>query len=127
MKTLITNSAKCSWLISPILFAAFFWLIGCTTQKPEPLAGWKHCFSDNPICSNKAIVDDYQDYIQKLPPKERDNIGRIEFLEDGTGQHAVDIEVYSIHPNAEWYYALIYDKENKRIKVVKHGYGRIMS
>jgi len=127
MKTLITNSAKCSWLIIPILVAALFWTAGCTTQEANPLAGWKLCFSQDPKNLGPAIMADYQDFIQKLPPKERDYAGIMNTFEDGTGQHAVRILVSSNHTNAAWYYALIYDKENKRIKVIKYGYFRIMS
>ena len=127
MKALFKNSAKCFWLIFPILLAALFWTAGCTTQEANPLVGWKLCFSQDPKNLGPAIMADYQDFIQKLPPKERDYAGIMNTFEDGTGQHAISIFVSSNHTNAAWYYALFYDKENKRIKVVKYGYFRFMS
>ncbi len=51
----------------------------------------------------------------------------IDLLEDGTGQHAVSIEIFEKHKNASWHYVLIYDKENKRMRVIKYGYTRYMS
>jgi len=74
----------------------------------------------------KAVVDDYQDYIHKLPPAEARVVDyySISEYEDSTGQHAVKIEtpingVYREH-------VLIYDRNNKRIKVIKYvsGYYR---
>jgi hypothetical protein len=123
MKTPTKNSAKCSWLIFPILVVALFWTAGCATQTPDPLAGWRVVSDHDP---DKIIVKDYQDYIEKLPPKKRDHVGIIFFLEDGSGQHAVSIEIWETG-NTSWHYALIYNKENKRIKVVKYGYRRVMS
>jgi hypothetical protein len=107
-----------------ILLAALVWAAGCASRTPDPLVGWKVDFDHQP---DQAIVKDYQDFIQKLPAKERDYVGTTDFVEDGTGQHAVSIEVFSNHTNAAWRYALIYNKENKRIKVIKYGFRRFMS
>jgi hypothetical protein len=126
METLINNSAKRLWLYFPILLAALILTGGCATQTSDPLAGWKVLLSHDYEKFDKAIKDDYQDFIQKLSPKERDHVGDIGFFEDGTGQHAVSIQVFP-RGDVEWHYALIYDKENKRIKVTKYGYSRIMS
>ena len=62
---------------------------GCAALKttPDPLAGWKFCYSENPVRSNKAILDDYQDYIQKLPSEKRSFFSGTDMYEDGTGQH----------------------------------------
>jgi hypothetical protein len=109
-----------------ILLAAVFWTVGCATNS-NPIEGWKFCFSDNPIRSNKSVIEDYQDYIQKLPPKQRWYIGDISFFADGTGQHAVNIEIFVYHKNASWQYAIIYDKNNESIKVTKYGYRRCQS
>ena len=66
-------------------------------------------------------MDDYQDYLQKLPSKQRGFTGALHFSEDGTGQHAVTIQ---IGVNGTWWvHILFYDKENKRIKVVKYKSG----
>src|SRR6185369_5298444 len=98
------------------LLAVCLWMVGCTTPKhfPDPLAGWKFCYGDNPARSNKAIEDDYQDYIKKLAPEKRSFISQVvEMYEDGTGQHAVK---FRRGINGTWWeHILIYDKENKRI------------
>ena len=66
------------------------------------------------------IADDYGDYFQTLPHREKYCVTekKMWFLEDGTGRHAVKIEI----PLNETYYehVLIYDKDNKRIKVIKY-------
>ena len=126
MKTPIKHSVKCFWLIIPILLAALVWTTGCATQKPDPLAGWKLCFSQDPKDLGPAIMADYQDYLQKLSPKDRDHISYSGAFEDGIGQHAISIEIF-VTGNTSWHYALIYSKENKRIKVIKYGYRRVMS
>jgi hypothetical protein len=76
---------------------------------------------------DKAIRDDYQAYIQALPLTQRGCIGNISLFEDGTGQHAVSIEIFENNRNAEWQQTLFYDKDNKRVNVVKHGYHRYQS
>jgi hypothetical protein len=88
----------------------------------NPLAGWHFCFSQDPNKLNKAITVDYQDYIQTLPPKERQFVqGGISLFEDGTGRHAVKIEIpyYGVWRE----HVLIYDKDNKRIKVTTYSGG----
>jgi hypothetical protein len=95
---------------------------GCssTTTKLDPLAGWKAVGSQDP---NSMISKDYQDYIQKLPPEERNYVGPVFYLEDGTGQHAVTFEVDKYGKDV-WNYYLFYDKDNKRIKAIKYYRGR---
>jgi hypothetical protein len=104
------------------LFAALFWSAGCATH-PDPLAGW-HRASKNP---DQPIVNDYQDYIQHLSPKEKNNLGPspASYFEDGTGQHAIRIKI-GIN-GKEWEHILIYDKDNKRIRVIKYVAGHYMS
>jgi len=92
---------------------------------PNPIAGWKFCYSDNPIRSNRAILDDYKEYISTLSQKQQESIGSIDIYEDMAGQHAVRI----IIPLDGTYLAhiLIYDKNNKRIEVIKYVAGYYMS
>ena len=95
---------------------------GCSSSKPtpDPLASF-HVSSLGNLDSNKAIIDDYKDYIQKLSPEERRNLGPTFFYEDGTGQHAIDI---AIGVNGRWWrHILIYDKDSKRIKTIKYATG----
>ena len=109
------------------MLATMFLLgFGCNTSKPtpDPLAGF-HFSSLNNLDSNKAISDDYKDYIQKLPPEEKGNaIPIVQYFEDGTGQHAVQI---TIGLGTDWEHVLIYDKDNKRIKTIKYVSGHSYS
>jgi hypothetical protein len=115
---------------------------GCSSNKPpvpDPLAGWKSdggwdWLMDNPpthpgvldVLSqpspfDKAIVDDYKNYIKK---QKGNLIENINFFEDGTGQHAVKIQIDL--DRTYWEHILIYNKDNVRTKVIKFrngGYG----
>ncbi|MEJ0091540.1 MAG: hypothetical protein WDM80_17565 [Limisphaerales bacterium] len=93
---------------------------GCSSSKPtpDPLASWQPDFKEQP---NQVIVNDYQNYIQQLPPEERKLATVDDWREDGTGQHAIKITVGLDGTN--WRHVLIYDKENKRIKTVKYASG----
>jgi hypothetical protein len=103
--------------------AMFLCGFGCSSSKPtpDPLAGFHFCFSQDPKYLGEAIMVDYQDYIQKLPPEEKKLANYSHDFEDGTGQHAVLIEV---GVNGTWWeHVLIYDKDNKRIKTIKYSNG----
>src|SRR5580698_11606395 len=102
------------------LLTAIVLVAGCATQKPtpDPLTGWKILGGNHYDKIDKSIVDDYQDYIRKLPAEESYYAkgSAVWFFEDGTGQHAVKIEIplngaYSEH-------VLFYDKNNIRTKVI---------
>jgi hypothetical protein len=110
------------------LLAMFLCGFGCSSPKPtpDPLAGWQLDFSP-PGPGDKIIEKDYQDYIQKLPAKDKNYVGPIFYYKDGTGQHAVGMEIFVKGENASWHYLLIYDKENKRIKAIRYGYGSYQS
>ncbi len=106
-----------------ILLAALGWIVGCVPlmHHPDPLEGW-HFYDDERL--DKTIKDDYQDYIQKLPPETKYYVRgfNIHVFEDGTGRRAVKI---SIPLNGVWWeHVLIYDKDNKRVKVTKYASGR---
>jgi hypothetical protein len=92
-------------------------------NHPDPLAGWRFSSLNN-LDSNKAISDDYHAYISELTPKEMKYVGGIFFFEDG-GQHAVRITI--LLKGTEWAHILIYDKENKRIRIIKYVAGHYMS
>ena len=89
---------------------------------PDPLAAWKCDYDTQP---DKAIVEDYQGYIQTLPPDQRGSLIVNQYLvklfEDGTGGHAMQIEINS--GGIFWTHVLIYDKSNKRIDVLKYENG----
>ncbi len=75
--------------------------------------------------SNKAVTDNYKDYIQKLPPEERKYAGPIEYFQHGTGQHAVRITIGL--KGTVWRHILIYDKDDKRVKAIKYASGNYRS
>ena len=108
-----------------MMVTMFLFGFGCNTSKPspDPLAGW-HYYDRTRV--NQAITDDYQDYIQKLPTNQKGAVGDVSFVEDGTGQHAVSIQIFE-EGNASWQHVLIYDKENKRIKVIRYDYRKYQS
>ncbi len=119
MKAHFKNSIKNFALIFLALMTMFICGCGCNTSKPtpDPLVGF-HIDALHTPDSNKAIADDYHNYIRTLTPEEQKYIDGTTFYEDGTGQHAVVIEV-DLQPTA-WNHVLIYDKDYKRIKVVKY-------
>ncbi len=71
-----------------------------------------------------AITMDYKDFITK---RKLFLSGAITgFFEDGKGQRAVSFEAFD-DGDSSWQYALIYDPNNKRIKVMKYNHHRYMS
>jgi len=117
---------KITRLIFCISLAVFVCGFGCTSSKPapDPLAGFH--FSDLVnFQNNKAISDDFHAYINNLPPELRNGVGPMQFYEDGTGQHAVMVEIAL--DGTDWAHVLIYDKDNKRVKVYKYVAGHYRS
>jgi hypothetical protein len=114
-------------LIVPILLTAFVWCIGCAMferQHPDPLEGW-HISDVSNLDTNKEISDDYHAYIDKLSLKERKGLMPALYFEDGTGRHAVaiGIDINGVFEGTEWRHVLIYDGENRRIRVIKYEKG----
>jgi len=103
------------------LLAVIVWTNGCSIfgHRPDPLSGWNALVGGRELDEfEEASGNDYKDYVQKLSPEERDEIiTQPFFFKDGTGQHAIKIE---IPLNGTWWvHVLFYDKDNKRIKVIK--------
>jgi len=92
MKIPIENSIKHFWLISPILFAALVWVVGCAT--PNPLAGWKIYFHE----PNQIITNDYKDYIEKLPPEEKNMPAGFNTLKMALGKSLSNLKDLSMGP-----------------------------
>ena len=107
-----------------LLFAAFIWVAGCASPTPDPLAGWKVEIRNAP---DAAIVRDYKRYVLTLPPKIQPSVRdyNIRFLEDGTGQHAIKIEIP--YHGAYYEHVLIYNRNDERIKVITYSGGRYAS
>lgn len=118
-------------------FVSHFWCLvilptlvvcGCSCKSspagpaPNPLSGWNMDFSPQ---LNAVIDKDCQDYIKHLTPEEIGHSRISGYFNDGTGQHAVEIEVAL---NGTWWkHVLFYDKNNKRVKVVKYSPGHYRS
>jgi len=117
MKTQFNNSIKNFAPVFLMVAAMFVLGLGCKT--PDPLAGWQKTYGEEP----SQIVKDYQDYIQKLPPEERNYVGPVFYYKDSTGQQALTFEVDKYGKDV-WSHYLFYDKNNKRIKVVKYYRGQ---
>ena len=118
-------SSRCVVIATALL--AFF-AVGCDTPKPgpNPLVGWK-LLSEGAKKPDKSILDDYQDYIQKLPIDERQAAKEFnpQFLEDGTGRHAVRV---SFPLSGTWWeHVLIYDQNNRRMQALKRVVGHYQS
>jgi hypothetical protein len=129
MKISGDNIVKCLQLNFLVSSAVFLLVEGCAAPKPlpkpDPLAGWHFCSSQDPAKLDKAIRTDYQDYIRHLPPEEMNFASYEHDFENGTGQHAVLIV---IGLNGTWWnHVLIYDKANKRIKTIKYSDGHYRS
>lgn len=107
-----------------VLLAALALCFGCSvfTHGSDPLAGWN---ADTGGDSDPAIKQDYQNYIAALPLKERNSVGGFSFFRDETGKHAVRFETGV--RSTSWAHVLIYDKENRRIKVIKYLKGHFLS
>ena len=112
-----------------VLVVSVLLSVGCAHLVSDPLQGWKRLGSVREVGSPfaRSIHDDYQDYIRGLPDDERSRIDDfgISFLEDTTGQRAV--EIYIPRSGVRWKHVLIYDTDGKRTKVIKYASSRYMS
>jgi len=115
-------------IITRILLAACVFASGCGTVHlypagsalpgPNPVAGWTACRSQDVGKLDNAIQNDYQDYVCKLSRKERMWIGPVGISEDGSGKHAITLQIAWY--GTDWAHVLVYDKDNKRVKAVRY-------
>ena len=92
------------------------------------MAGWNGLGTFDNMVVPEVFKQDAQAFFQTLPAIERNESQHgdaITFWEDGTGQHAVVLS--APHNGEHWHYALIYDRDNRRIKVLKYSTGSYMS
>jgi hypothetical protein len=124
------NKSKKSIIACCALLVALVFTAGCTywpllyadwrPPHPDPLQGWRECMTSQ---VDETITEDYRSYIQKLSPQEQQAVSDscIHFFRDETGHHAVRIE---IPLDNRWrHHVLIYDKANKRTRVIKYHAG----
>lgn len=88
----------------------------------DPLKGWnrwgEHDVKHSPL--DKAIKDDYQNYLKKHEPNYFSVEGAT-FYEDGTGLHAVQI---TVGRNGNYtFYIFMYDKHDARTKIMRFAKG----
>lgn len=108
-----------------VLLTAFFWAAGCATSQSDPLASWEPLYGYERETFDKAVKNDYQSYINGLPDRERGFVGPIQLLKNENGQHSVRIEI--ARNGTDWAHVLIYDAQNKRVKVIKYVSGHYRS
>ena len=105
-------------------------IAGCLGTSPlRPSVGWKRSRSSDPGQLDKAVVADYQTYVQQLQTKSKGHVGGVFVFENDNGQRAITIgERFSgFFGGTEWTHVLVYDKSNKRIKTTKYRSSRTMS
>ncbi len=121
-KSYLNRYAPCSTRIFYILLMVGICGAGCVSPTPvlDPLAGWKVLLSHDSQLLDKAIYEDYQGYIQKLPLGDRkfSAVALVNMFKDATGQHAVKIEIPV--DGIIWEHVLIYDNGNKRTNLIKY-------
>ncbi len=85
---------------------------------PAELKGWQTTAG----LPDKAVITDYNDYINELPQDERVKVADVRYFNDGAGRNAVAIAVNG--KDVPWTHVLIYDKQNKRLSVSKQAQGK---
>ncbi len=104
--------------MSIVRFASFILasqlLIGCAVfaSHTNPVADWSVDYGHEP---SKAIDNDFQSYLRTLSLDQRKSMGGLQYLTDGNGQHAIKFETGQ--HGTSWGHVLIYDREDKRVRV----------
>jgi hypothetical protein len=116
-----------------IMLVSILFICRPVTSKSisDPVAGWAFQTFDDFLPSSQrhhyhldsAITDDYHNFIKT---NNLNLMGAITgYYEDGNGQHAIEFVASPPKLNATWNYVLIYDKDNKRTKVIKYNYSGV--
>jgi hypothetical protein len=131
-----------------LALAVFALVAGCESTTDPLAAGWKsvtpigykvgEMSADiSPIPGYPTISDDVQKFVNQLPVDHLADyagggtrrwcywIFGVTLFEDGTGQHAVKIEINRV--NHDENYVLIYNKSNIRIKTIRFSSGHYAS
>jgi hypothetical protein len=108
-----------------------FLLSGCATGRTA-LEEWKVSRKTPEGCPfAKAICEDYKRYLERLSGKQKTLLSDwdLEFYEDGNGRHAVmirNVRKVGWVFNYTYNHILIYNKRNKRTKVMRYRTGTYM-
>lgn len=117
------NSLKYYASVAALLALVAAIVLGCGRSDskaiPDPLAGWQKAYKEEP---SQAIEKDYRDFIQKLQSEGKGQAQVTGYYKNESGQHLINIEIFEHDKNASWQYALVYDKDDKRVKMIKYGY-----
>src|SRR5215212_2393716 len=101
-----------------VVLLTTFLPMGCGFfPTPNPLKGWQGGQTAYRGCPfEKAICDDYREYIRSLPESERSRVTDlgVEFYEKGPNQRAVAI---TIAKNGKYLTHLLTYENNRRIRV----------
>lgn len=121
---------KRNWFTFCSLLAALSLLAGCVPRLGHnPLEGWKALGSAYVVgCPfGRVIHDDYQNYIRNLTDVEKSSADdfNVHFYEEGARYRAVEITVNL--DGTKWKHVLFYDRQDKRINVIKYAGGRYRS
>ena len=103
------------------------------SQQADPLVGWtikSGSFIGLPATDtgyrlDQTITADYEAYINALPSEEKAHAklgAELYLAEDGSGQHAVKIIIPL--KGTYWTHVLVYDKSDKRVKLIKYRSGK---
>ena len=117
-------------LFWPLVLIVFF-VSGCATGR-YPLEEWKVTRKTPEGCPfDKAICDDYKRYLERLSREQKALLSDwdLEFYEDGNGRHAVmirNVRKVGWVFNYTYNHILIYNKRNKRTKVIRYRTGTYM-
>jgi hypothetical protein len=130
INTFVNGSGLAFFLLLALLVLAG----GCATTGRDTLEGWKDLGSAYVLkgCPfGQTIKDDYQSFNQRLSPYERRSVDDIwiEFYEGTDRRRAVKITTLGkgIIGEIWWNHILIYDSDNKRIKMIRYKSGRSLS
>ena len=114
-----------------LLLLILFSVSGCATGR-NTLEGWKAVQKTNRGCPfHESVCDDYKRYINKLSSQQKTllNDSSVSFYEDGGGRHAVlirDVWKRGWVFNYTYNHVLIYNKSNKRIRVIRYRTGKYL-
>ncbi len=107
------------------LLVACLGTAACTrVPHTDPLAEWKRLGSITVAPVPEVIKQDARAYFQTMPAHDRreaTNDYAVDCRTDGGGQYAVVL--YSPEDGEHWNYALIYDRDGRRLKVLKYSTG----